>query len=233
MRIHALRALALVALAVFWIPSALVAQGGEGDVPTVAVLDFTGLMIGQGGNSAPLGKAVSSMLITELSGRPGMQVIERFRLQDLLTEQRLSLSGRVDEDTAIEVGRLVGAQYIIHGQVTSIGDQTRMDMRAVDVETSEILEVLKASDQTTQLLSLVVRMADLFAAKLELDPPSARPSMTPIPVQATIAFSRGVDFEDKGDFEQAKEQYRRALELHPEHRDAQRALDRLEGGGSQ
>lgn len=233
LRIHALRALALVALAVFWIPSALVAQGGEGDVPTVAVLDFTGLMIGQGGNSAPLGKAVSSMLITELSGRPGMQVIERFRLQDLLTEQRLSLSGRVDEDTAIEVGRLVGAQYIIHGQVTSIGDQTRMDMRVVDVETSEILEVLKASDQTTQLLALVVRMADLFAAKLELDPPSARPSMTPIPVQATIAFSRGVDFEDKGDLEQAKEQYRRALELHPEHRDAQRALDRLEGGGSQ
>ncbi|MFG1690815.1 CsgG/HfaB family protein [Gemmatimonadota bacterium] len=233
MRIHALRALALVALVVFWIPSALVAQGGEGDVPTVAVLDFTGLMIGQGGNSAPLGKAVSSMLITELSGRPGMQVIERFRLQDLLTEQRLSLSGRVDEDTAIEVGRLVGAQYIIHGQVTSIGDQTRMDMRAVDVETSEILEVLKASDQTTELLSLVVRMADLFAAKLELDPPSARPNIAPIPVQATIAFSRGVDFEDKGDIDQAKEQYRRALELHPEHRNAQQALDRLEGGGSQ
>jgi TolB-like protein len=220
-------------LAVFWIPSAVVAQAGGADLPTVAVLDFTGLMIGQGGNSAPLGKAVSSMLITELSDRPGMQVIERFRLQDLLTEQRLSLSGRVDEETAIEVGRLVGAQYIIHGQVTSIGDQTRMDMRAVDVETSEILEVLKASDQTTELLALVVRMADLFAAKLELDPPSARPRTAPIPVQATIAFSRGVDFEDKGDVQQAIEQYRRALELHPEHRDAQRALDRLEGGGSQ
>ena len=233
LRIHALRALALAALVVFWIPSALVAQGVEDDVPTVAVLDFTGLMIGQGGNSAPLGKAVSSMLITELSGRPGMRVIERFRLQDLLTEQRLSLSGRVDEDTAIEVGRLVGAQYIIHGQVTSIGAQTRMDMRAVDVETSEILEVLKATDRTTEILSLVVRMADIFAAKLELDPPSARPSMTAIPVQATIAFSRGLDSEDKGDLEEAKEQYRRALELHPEHRGAQRALDRVEGGGSQ
>ncbi len=45
LRIHALRAPALMALAVFWIPSALVAQGGEGAVPPEAVLDFPWLLI--------------------------------------------------------------------------------------------------------------------------------------------------------------------------------------------
>ncbi len=209
------------------------AQEGPPDLPTVAVLDFTGLMIGEGGNSAPLGKAVSAMLVTELSGREGMRVIERQQLQDILTEQRLSLSGRVDEDTAIEVGVMVGAQYIIHGQVTSIGDMTRMDMRAVDVETSEVLEVQKLSDKTSELLSLVVRMADIFTQKLRLDPPSARARMEAIPVLATIAFSRGVDFEDKGDKEKAMEQYQEALRIHPGHRDAQKALDRLTGGGGE
>ena len=209
------------------------AQEPQSNLPTVAVLDFTGLMIGQGGNSAPLGKAVSAMLITELSGREGLQVIERFRLQDLLTEQRLALSGRVDEDTAVEVGQMLGAQYIIHGQVTSIGDITRMDMRAVDVETSEVLEVQKLSDQTSELLSLVVRMADIFSQNLQLTPPSERPAMESIPVQATIEFSRAVDFEDQGDTAQAIEHYRRALEIHPGHRDAQKALDRLTGGGGE
>ena len=35
-----------------------------GDVPTVAVLDFTGFMLGEAGNSVAIGKAVSAMLVT-------------------------------------------------------------------------------------------------------------------------------------------------------------------------
>ena len=231
MRTLALRILAFAVLLPFFGGQEAMAQGTQPELPGVAVMDFTGLMIGHGGNSAPLGKAVSAMLTTELSSRDGMRVIERTLLQTLLTEQRLALSGRVDEDTAIEVGRMVGAQYVIHGAVTSIGDMTRMDMRAVDVETSEILEVQKLSGATTELLSLVVRMADIFSQQLQLDPPSARGEVEAIPVQATIAFSRGVDFEDKGETQQAIEQYERALEIHPGHRDAQKALERLQEGG--
>ncbi len=200
-------------------------------LPTVAVLDFTGLMIGEGANSAPLGKAVSAMLVTELANREGIRVIERYNLQDLLMEQRLALSGRVEDDTALEVGKMVGAQYTIYGQVTSVGETTRMDIRVVNVETTEIMEVEKLSDETSQLLSMVVRLADTFGEKLELTPPSAREEVAPIPVQATIAFSRGVDFEDRGETDRAVEAYRRALEIHPPHRDARKALDRLLGGG--
>lgn len=203
------------------------------DVPTIAVLDFTGLMVGQGGNSAPLGKAVSAMLVTELIGREGIRVIERAQLQDLLTEQRLSLSGRVDEGTALEIGKLVGAQYVIHGQVTSIADNLRMDMRAVDVATSEILEVQKLSGRTDDLLDVVVKMADLFSSKLDLPAPSARPAAGKIPVLATVEFSRGVDFEDKGDAPKALEHYRKALEIYADHRDAKAAITRLEQGGNE
>ncbi|MFV2007838.1 MAG: FlgO family outer membrane protein [Longimicrobiales bacterium] len=207
------------------------AQAADDDIPTVAVLDFTGLMMGQGGNSAPLGKAVSSMLITELTDRPGLRVIERYRLQDLLTEQKLALSGRVDESTAVQIGKILGAQYVIHGQVTSILDQLRMDMRAIDVETSEVIEAQKMTDRTSELLSVVVRMADLFAASLDLEPPSSRVQMEAIPTGATIEFSRGVDFEDKGDTAKALEHYRNALKIHPNHRAAKSAIARLESTG--
>jgi TolB-like protein len=231
LRYHAPRVLVLAALVTLSGGRQGMGQEASQDLPTVAVLDFTGLMIGEGVNSAPLGKAIAAMLVTELSNREGIRVIERYHLQDLLTEQRLSLSGRVEDDTALEVGLIVGAQYTIYGQVTTLGETTRMDMRVVNVETTEVMEVEKLSDQTSELLSMVVRMADMFSEKLQLEPPSAREEVAEIPVQATIAFSRGVDFEDRGETERAIEQYRRALEIFPAHRDAQKALDRLLGGG--
>lgn len=218
-------ALAAVALAVQDAPAQ-----NTGDVPTVAVLDFTGLMLGDAGNSVAIGKAMSAMLVTEFSGREGLRVLERQNLQDLLTEQRLALSGRVDESSAIEIGKLLGVQYIFVGAVVSMGNQLRVDIRATDVETSEVVSVLKKNDKPEQLLEVVVWIADEFSKKLDLTPPSGRPQVEPIPVRATIEFSRAVDFEDKGDAAKAMEHYQKALEVYPNHRDAQRALARLRGG---
>lgn len=201
------------------------------DIPTVAVMDFTGLMVGAGGETGVnLGKAVTAMLVTEFSQRDGIQVIERAEINDMLREQDLALSGRIDESSAVEIGRLLGAQYVLHGQITSIVDNLRMDIRAVDVETSEVVSVLKKSDKTSELLAVVVGLADEFGAQLHLVPPSERPGIEPIPVRATIEFSRGLDFEDRGEIERAIERYEAALAIHPNHRDARRALERLRGG---
>ena len=202
------------------------------DVPTVAVMDFSGLMLGEAGNSVNLGKAVSAMLVTEFSGREGIRVIERANLQDLLEEQRLALTGRVDESSAVEIGKIAGAQYVLHGAVVNLGTALRMDIRAVDVETSEVIAVMKKMDQTSALLSVIEAIADDFSAELDLTPPSQRPEIEPIPTMAIIEYSRAVDFEDRGENEQAIEHYQAALEIYPNHRDAQRALDRLRGGGS-
>jgi len=46
------------------------------------------------------------------------QVIEREQLQKVLKEQRLSLSGALDENSAAEVGRLLGLDIIIMGNVS-------------------------------------------------------------------------------------------------------------------
>jgi curli biogenesis system outer membrane secretion channel CsgG len=200
------------------------------DLPTVAVLDFTSFMMGDGGAAVNLGKAITAMLVTEFSGRPGIRVIERARLNDMLREQDLVLSGRVDESSAIEIGKLLGAQYVLVGQASSIVDNLRMDIRAVDVETSEIVAVMKKSDKTSELLSVVVQLADEFGQRLNLVPPTQRPAIESIPVPATIAFSRAVDFEDRGELEQAIRFYERTLEIHPTHRDARIALERLRGG---
>jgi curli biogenesis system outer membrane secretion channel CsgG len=199
------------------------------DDPRVAVLDFTGFMMGDGNAAVSLGKAIAAMLVTEFSGRDGIQVVERAQLNEMLREQDLALSGRLDESSAIEIGKLLGVQYVVTGQATDIVGNLRMDIRAIDVETSEIVAVLKMSDKTTELLSVVVSLADEFGAQLNLVPPSQRAAIESIPVPATIAFSRAVDLEDRGERERAIEFYERTLELHPTHRDAQLALQRLRG----
>jgi TolB-like protein len=193
-------------------------------------MDFSGFMLGEAGNSVAIGKAVSAMLVTEFSGRDGLQVIERDQLNKLLTEQKLALSGRVEESSAVEIGKLLGAQYMFYGQITSIANNLRIDIRAIDVETSEVIAVLKKNDKTEGLLDVVVWVADEFSKELDLTAPSDRPEVEPIPVRATIEFSRAVDFEDKGDTARAIEHYENALEVYPGHRDAQRALDRLRAG---
>jgi TolB-like protein len=172
-----------------------------------------------------LGKAISAMLVTEFSGREGMRIVERAQLNDLLREQDLNLSGRIEEADAIEVGKMLGVQYVLHGQVTSIVDNLRMDIRAVDVETSEIVTVMKKSDKTSELFAVVVDLA-----ALNLVPPSERPATESIPVRATIEFSRAVDFEDRGEVDLAIQHYEATLAIHPNHRDARRALERLRGG---
>ena len=195
-------------------------------------MDFSGFMLGQAGNSEPIGKAVSAMLVTEFAIRDGLEVVERQQIQDLLQEQRLTLSGRVDESSGVEIEKLLGVQYVFHGSVVSIATQLRIDIRAVDVETSEIKSVMKSIDLTINLFEVVVGIADKFGEELDLPPLSERPRIEPIPIGATIAFSRAVDYEDKGETENAIEQYEAVLEIHPNHRDARRALDRLRGGGA-
>jgi hypothetical protein len=108
-----------------------------------------------------------------------------------------------------------------------------MDMRAVDVETTEIIEAQKMTDTTDELLSVVVRMADSFADGLDLEAPSSRPAIEAIPVRATVEFSRAVDFEDQGDIARAIEHYRAAIEIHPNHAAARAALDRLDPNGGE
>jgi len=220
------RRLKVLAVALALVGAPVAAQ----DVPTVAVMDFSSFMMGEGGASVQLGKALSAMLVTEFSGREGMRVVERAQLNALLREQDLSLSGRIDDSDAIEVGKMLGVQYVFLGQVTSIVDNLRMDIRAVDVETSEIVSVMKKSDKTTELFSVVVNLADEFGSALNLTPPSDRAEMESIPVQATIEFSRAIAYEDQGENDLAIQHYEATLEIHPSHRDARRALERLRGG---
>ena len=204
------------------------ARAQEG--PTVAIVDFGSFMMGEGGASVSIGKATSAMLVADLSNRQDLDVIDRKRLRALLRDHDFHARGRLEEADAIEIGRLLRADYVLHGQITSIVDNLRLDVRAVDVETSAVVGVVRMSDKTTELPAVIARLADEFTSALGLPATAQRPAPASIPVRATIEFSHGLDAEDRGAVDEAARRYEATLEIHPEHVDAAKAVARLRTG---
>jgi curli biogenesis system outer membrane secretion channel CsgG len=102
-------------------PTATVAPAAR---PVIGVLKFqdeTGAMFLQGG----VGRALTTMLTSELSARPVFTVVERQKLRAVLEEQDLSASGRVSAESSIAIGRLTGAQYLVTGTVTAFEEKYR------------------------------------------------------------------------------------------------------------
>jgi hypothetical protein len=65
-------------------------------------------------------------------------VVDRHQLEAIKEELNFQLSGDVADDTAQSVGKMVGAQTIILGSVSMIGDFYRLGIRAIKVETAEV-----------------------------------------------------------------------------------------------
>jgi curli biogenesis system outer membrane secretion channel CsgG len=94
--------------------------------PTIAVLNFDFGSIQQwwSGNQ-DIGTGISDLLVDELVNDGSFRVIERKRLDAILAEQNLAQSDRAapSEKTIVQIGKLLGARYIVTGSVTKFGTE--------------------------------------------------------------------------------------------------------------
>ncbi len=70
--------------------------------------------------NANLGKSVAEAVVSELANIGGMTIYTRRDLEKILQEQKLQMSGLVDPNTAVQVGRLAGVRYIVTGAINNI-----------------------------------------------------------------------------------------------------------------
>ncbi len=82
--------------------------------PVVAVMDFKVKVDVTG----EVGGGMASMLSNALLNSGCFTVVERARLNDVMNEQALGLSGAVEEATAVGTGRIQGARFQIMGELT-------------------------------------------------------------------------------------------------------------------
>jgi curli biogenesis system outer membrane secretion channel CsgG len=97
-------------------------QVAQAQTPTakrrIAVLDFDYASTGMTyGGYAP-SKGVSDLLTNKLVQNGTYSVIERSRIDQILQEQNLGASGRVDPATAAQIGKILGVDVVVIGSIT-------------------------------------------------------------------------------------------------------------------
>jgi TolB-like protein len=77
---------------------------------------------------------IRGLLLFDLSGARDIEVVNRNDLDAILREQELQLSTLAeDQDKAIEVGRILGADYLLRGEYVFLGADVLITIRLVDV----------------------------------------------------------------------------------------------------
>jgi len=89
-------------------------------------------------DSAALSEYIIDELISNAVNDRNFTVVERAQLDAIRNEQNIQWSGEVDDRQALEVGRFFGAQYIITGAISELGERFRMRIRALAVQTAQV-----------------------------------------------------------------------------------------------
>jgi curli biogenesis system outer membrane secretion channel CsgG len=120
----------------------------------IAVLPFT-----TAGNKrqSPQAATVQAYLTSALVGLndPFLRVVDRDNIQRILDEQRLGMTGIVDESTAVSAGKLMGAQAVIIGTIMGY-EETPGAVRKSTKNGYESYSV-KQVDQATGKVSYLTR----------------------------------------------------------------------------
>lgn len=94
------------------------------DRAVVAVLDFTNETRAHWWQT-DVGRELGGMLANELVSTGAFKVVERQKLNSVLSEQDLGASGRVSKSTAAKMGKVTGAQYLITGNVAAYEENSK------------------------------------------------------------------------------------------------------------
>lgn len=117
---------------IFLIPCILIGQ----DKKNIAVLELR-----PAGISVDQAQILTDRLRSELFKTEKFIVLERDKMNEILEEQGFQLSGCTTNDCAIEIGKLIGVEQIITGDIGKLENLYTLNIRLIDVETGKILNV--------------------------------------------------------------------------------------------
>jgi len=134
----------------------------KGEKVKIGIIEFQSL--NEEAKKDNLGKIVSEMLTTSFVNSESFKIIEREQLQKVIKEFQLSQSGIIDTSYAKQIGKITGADAIVTGSVTKIGNDLRLDARIIDVESGIILTAEKSEGKIN--LKSIGMMTDRIVANL-------------------------------------------------------------------
>ena len=208
---------------------------------TVAVLP---LVIAGDSSMQPLSRGLAELITTDLAHIRTLRLLERLQIGMLLDELKLGQSERVDPATAARVGRLLRAERLVQG-TAMIPPRGPVQLSATVVTgTGVVRPVGQVTGPFAKLLDLEKQLVFDLAAQLGLELTQAEREQIlrqgPKSLAAFLAYSRGLEAMDRGDYGAAARHFRSAAQADPSFqaaRDGQQAAtaapaaEQATGGG--
>lgn len=105
----------------------------EAKTARVAVLPFE-----SSNGSAAEGRAVAEYFVAGLQSRGLFTLVDRMDFQKVLGEIALSQSGMMDQSRAVDVGRMMAAEYVFTGTIAEVMGLRTVAVRLIHVETGTV-----------------------------------------------------------------------------------------------
>ncbi len=174
---------------------------------------------------APLSRGFSEMVSIDLAKLKDVTVLERVRIQAVLDELKLSQSAEVDQSTAPRVGKILKAGTIVSGDydVTDNGD-FKINLGSWIVETSQRKSWVNKTGSLKDLFVLQKQVVFAFLQENGFQlTQEEKENIAYIPTQnleAFLAYSKGLQEEDAGNYQQSEGFFNQATQLDPHFQDA-------------
>ncbi|MEM9665527.1 MAG: CsgG/HfaB family protein [Bacteroidota bacterium] len=210
---------------------------GEGpSIRTLAIADFTNAALVDNESYEPMRQGIANLMINQLGGSTDLKLVERERLQWLLEEQNLQRSANVDQRTAVEMGKLLGATYVLFGTyyVQNKGGLFRkrrvmnISMRLVDVSTSEILMTEEVQGKPGDIFDMARSLGLSVAQGINVTLSDDGLAENTNSLDAMMSYNEGIALLETGDYRAAHEKFLEALEYDPTYTQAKVKAESLQ-----
>ncbi|OGS45170.1 MAG: hypothetical protein A2539_08945 [Elusimicrobia bacterium RIFOXYD2_FULL_34_15] len=172
-----------------------------------------------------IGTGFAETITSKIINIKSITVVERTKLFDILKEQKLQLSGLVDNNTAVKVGNLLAAQFVVVGSFQILGENLNVAARIVNVATAQIEKSATVEGKLEDIFGLQEKLIFEIANAIEapvLDEEKAEISKPPAKnILAYEWFSKGKMYQyEKYKWNEAISCYKKAIKVDKNYADS-------------
>lgn len=189
---------------------------------------------------------IASMVMTDIETIGMFNIISKERLADIMKEQQFQMTGAVNAKEIVEIGKLTGAKYILTGSFMEMNGALRIESQVFSVEKGSQMGTASSNGKTNtffeiekELVSKITVFLDAMLTESEQKAIAAKVETKSVKASLNnyngeIAFMEakelkkaGKEAEAKKAIQEAKENFKKAVELDPAYEKAKKNLSKV------